>query len=183
VPPSKRLPAWPRRGEGPRRGTSGPPANEQTQGSARWGLRPDLFRPSPNRATFQAPPSVAEERGGSAAGDICPPREWANSGERQVGLKAGFIPAVPQPCHLPSASQRGRGEGRVPRRGTSVPPANGQTQGSARWGLRPDLFRPSPNRATFQAPPSVAEERGGFRGGGHLSPPRMGKFRGAPGGA
>src|SRR5258708_38488364 len=48
----------------------------------------------------------------------------ANSGERQVGLKAGFTPAVPQPCHLPSASQRGRGEGRVPRRGTSVPPAN-----------------------------------------------------------
>src|SRR6266436_237872 len=48
---------------------------EQIQGSARWGLRPDLFRPSPNRATFQAPPSVAEERGGSAAGDICPPRE------------------------------------------------------------------------------------------------------------
>src|SRR6266852_5922000 len=47
-----------------------------------------------------------------------------------------------------------------------------QIQGSARWGLRPDLLRPSPNRATFQAPPSVAEERGGFRGGGHLSPPR-----------
>src|SRR6266852_5550514 len=46
----------------------------------------------------------------------------ANSGERQVGLKAGFTPAVPQPCHLPSASKRGRGEGRVPRRGTSVPP-------------------------------------------------------------
>src|SRR5713101_10204390 len=47
----------------------------------------------------------------------------ANSEERQVGLKAGFTPAVPQPCHLPSATQRGRGEGRVPRRGTSVPPA------------------------------------------------------------
>src|SRR5260370_14398168 len=48
-----------------------------------------------------------------------------------------------------------------------------QIQGSARWGLRPDLLRPSPKRATFQAPPSVAEERGGFRGGGHLSPPRI----------
>src|SRR5260370_3676605 len=48
----------------------------------------------------------------------------ANSGERQVGLKAGFTPAVPQTCHLPSASKRGRGEGWVPRRGTSVPPAN-----------------------------------------------------------
>src|SRR5438445_12040538 len=48
-----------------------------------------------------------------------------------------------------------------------------QIQGSARWGLRLDLLRPSPNRATFQAPPSVAEERGGFRGGGHLSPPRI----------
>src|SRR5713101_1482441 len=94
----------------------------------------------------------------------------ANSEERQVGLKAGFIPAVPQPCHLPRASQRGRGEGRVPRRGTSVPPANGQTQGSARWGLRPDLFRPSPNRATFQAPPSVAEERGGSAAG-DICPP------------
>src|SRR6266849_5268951 len=47
-----------------------------------------------------------------------------------------------------------------------------QIQGSARWGLRPDLLRPSPNRATFQAPPSVAEERGGVRGGGRLSPPR-----------
>src|SRR3989442_6791716 len=52
-----------------------------------------------------------------------------------------------------------------------------QIQGSARWGLRPDLLRPSPNRATFQAPPSVAEERGGFRGGGHLSPPA--NFHGA----
>src|SRR5713101_3045713 len=47
-----------------------------------------------------------------------------------------------------------------------------QIQGSARWGLRPDLLRPSPDRATSQAPPSVAEERGGFRGGGHLSLPR-----------
>src|SRR5260370_31049303 len=27
------------------------------------------------RATFQPPPRVAEERGGSAAGDICPPRD------------------------------------------------------------------------------------------------------------
>ncbi len=27
-------------------------------------------------------------------------------------------------CHLPGAAKRGRGEGRVPRRGTSVPPAN-----------------------------------------------------------
>src|SRR5260370_15377923 len=48
-----------------------------------------------------------------------------------------------------------------------------QIQGSARWGLRRDLLRPSPKRATFKAPPSVAEERGGFRGGGHLSPPRI----------
>src|SRR2546428_8415590 len=48
-----------------------------------------------------------------------------------------------------------------------------QIQGSARLGLRVDLLRACPNRATFQAPPSVAEERGGFRGGGHLSPPRI----------
>ncbi len=31
---------------------------------------------------------------------------------------------------------------------------------NAEWGLRPDLFRPSPRHATFQAPASVAEERG-----------------------
>jgi hypothetical protein len=30
----------------------------------------------PMHATFEAPPSVAEERGGSAAGDICPPRDF-----------------------------------------------------------------------------------------------------------
>src|SRR6266481_525859 len=52
-----------------------------------------------------------------------------------------------------------------------------QIQGSARWGSRPDLIRPSPNRATFQAPPSVAEERGGFRGGGHLPPPRISLYK------
>src|SRR6266436_2083047 len=96
MPPSKRLPAWLRRGEGPRRGTSVPPANEQIQGSARWGLRPDLFRPSPNHATFQAPPSVAEERGGSAAGDICPPRDAEQiQGSARWGLRPDLFRPSP----------------------------------------------------------------------------------------
>src|SRR5713226_10180644 len=48
---------------------------EQIQGSARWGLRPDLLRPSHNRATFQALPARPRRGEGSAAGDICPPDE------------------------------------------------------------------------------------------------------------
>src|SRR5258707_11299205 len=43
--------------------------------NAVWSFMPDLLRPSPKGGTFQTPPSVAEERGGSAAGDICPLRE------------------------------------------------------------------------------------------------------------
>src|SRR5260370_644032 len=51
------------------------------------------FTPAvPRLVTFQAPPSVAEERGGSAAGDICPPREI----KCRVEPKAGFTPAVPR---------------------------------------------------------------------------------------
>src|SRR5260370_22639689 len=72
---------------------------EQIQGSARWGLRPDLIRPSPNRATFQAPPSVAEERGGSAAGDICPPRE--SHSISTASTKAVLTPAPP-PTAVPA---------------------------------------------------------------------------------
>src|SRR6266852_3141955 len=69
-PPRFGHPAWHGRGEGPRRGTSVPPAI--------W------------------PPSVARERGGSAAGDICPPRALA--------------------------TQRGTGEGRVRGGGHLSPP-------------------------------------------------------------
>src|SRR6266849_112661 len=68
---------------------------EQIQGSARWGLRPDLFRPSPNRATFQAPPSVAEERGGSAAGDICPPANEQTQGSARWGLRPDLFRPSP----------------------------------------------------------------------------------------
>src|SRR6266567_4802213 len=35
-------------------------------------LRPDLFRPSPKRVTFQTLPSVAEERGWPAEGTTVP---------------------------------------------------------------------------------------------------------------
>src|SRR6266851_2420857 len=88
-----------------------------------WGLGPDLLRPSPKRAPFQPPPCVAEERGGfRGGGHLSPPRLALD--KCNVGLKAGFTPAVSQAGPFPTASARGRGEGRVPRRGTSVPPAN-----------------------------------------------------------
>src|SRR5712691_5891749 len=40
--------------------------------NAKWSPRPDLFRPSPTHATFQAPPSVAEERRWPAEGTSVP---------------------------------------------------------------------------------------------------------------
>src|SRR5260370_36428292 len=91
----------------------------------------------------------------------------SNSGERQVGLKAGFTPAIPQPCHFPSASQRGRGEGRVRGGGHLSPPRE------IKWRVEPKAgFTPAvPRLVTFQAPPTAAEERGGFRGRGRQAPP------------
>src|SRR5438552_7214736 len=50
-----------------------PPTQPLTLVSLRWRLRPDSLRPSLKRATFQTPPIVAEERGGSAGGTNCPP--------------------------------------------------------------------------------------------------------------
>src|SRR5229473_8411268 len=114
----------------------------QIQRSARWGLRPDLLRPSPNRATSQPPPNVAEERGGfRGGGHLSPPRT-------RVGPKAGFIPAVT-------------------RHATCQPPPN---VAEKRGGFRGGGHLSPPRIATCQPPPNVAEERGGFRGGGHLSP-------------
>src|SRR5260370_22158145 len=91
-----------------------------------WGLGRDLLRPSPRRAPFQPPPRVAEERGGfRGGGHLSPPRIALD--KCHVGLKAGFTPAVSQAGPFPTAPARGRGEGRVPRRGTSVPPAHSHT--------------------------------------------------------
>src|SRR5438132_6780267 len=84
----------------------------------------------------------------------------------QVETEAGFTPAVPQACHLPDATHRGRGEGWV-RGGDNCPPPANQ---SLRWRLRPDSLRPSPKRATSQTPPIVAEERGGSAGGTTVPP-------------
>src|SRR6202022_217854 len=56
---------------------------------------------------------------GSAAGDNCPPRENREMPSGARGrIYSGRLPAR----HLPIAFQCGRGEGRVPRRGGSVPP-------------------------------------------------------------
>src|SRR5438445_11283799 len=66
------------------------------------------------RATFQAPPSVAEERGWPAEGTT--------------------VPAAIAPGHSPFCQCR-------------VEPS-------------PELISPVTGRGTFQAPPSVAEERG-----------------------
>src|SRR5216683_3254326 len=89
-----------------------------------WGLRPDLLRPSPKRAPFQPPPCVAEERGGfRGGGHLSPPRLALD--KCNVGLKAGFTPAVSQAGPFPTASARGRGRGGVPRGGHLSPPRIG----------------------------------------------------------
>src|SRR6266853_1662035 len=80
-------------------------------------------------------------------------RDFADQiqGSARWGLRPGFNPAVPQPCHLPSASQRGRGEGRVPRRGTSVPPANEERGGSAAGDICPPRESHSISTASTRA--------------------------------
>src|SRR5260370_7271722 len=86
-----------------------------------WALGRICLRQPPSGAASNRLGAWRRRGEGSAAGDICPPPRLPLD-KCNVGLKAGFTPAV---------SQAG----------------------------------------PFQPPPRVAEERGGFRGGGHRPPP------------
>src|SRR5260370_37413402 len=66
-------------------------------GERQVGLKAGFNPAVPRLVTFQSPPSVAEERGGSAAGDICPPPAESNAerGPRPDLLRPspGFAPS------------------------------------------------------------------------------------------
>src|SRR5260370_8156596 len=86
-----------------------------------WGLGRDLLRPSPRRAPFQPPPRVAEERGGfRGGGHLSPPRLTLD--KCQVGLKAGFTPAVSQAGPFPPPPRLARARGGFPGWGHLSPP-------------------------------------------------------------
>src|SRR5713101_1406000 len=119
------------------------------------------FTPAvPRRATFQAPTSVAEERGGSAGGTSVPSAHLSVPAEAEWSFRPDLL--RPSPCApLSKRRQAWPRRGVRPRRGTSVPPAKLSVPAGAEWSLRPDLLRPSP-----RAPPSKRRQAWPRRGEG-----------------
>src|SRR5260370_42186400 len=78
-------------------------------GERQVGLKAGFNPAVPRLVTFQSPPSVAEERGGSAAGGICPPPAKSNV---EWGLRPALLPPAPDLSpsqRLPASPRRGGG--------------------------------------------------------------------------
>src|SRR5260370_3576488 len=83
------------------------------------------------------------------------------------GVLGRIYSGRPPARHLPNAAKRGRGEGRV--RGGDICPLR-EIKPSGALGR---IYSGRPPRATFQAPPSAAEDRGGSAGGTSVPPAQL----------